>query len=64
MKRLGLLWLASVYVAALVWGVPGVAWSLIAGLVVSFLVFPGYFATTDPYDSTSELDRRDGIGAR
>lgn len=62
MKRLGLLYAAAVYVSVLVWGVPGLAWSLIAGLVVSFLALPGYFITADPYDSTSELDHRDGVG--
>lgn len=64
MKRIGLLWVASIYVAALLWGMTGAGVALIVGLVVSFLAFPGYFVTTDPYDSTSELDRRDGVGAR
>lgn len=63
MKRLGLLWLASVYVAALVWGMTGAGVALIVGAIVFLVVFIEY-VSVDPYGDVSELDRRDGIGAR
>lgn len=63
MKRLGLAWLAALYVAALIWGETGVIVTFIAGCVLSLVVFIEY-VPVDPFDDTSELDHRDGVGAR
>lgn len=64
MKRLGLLWLAALYVAALLWGVTGVAVALVVCPVLFFVAFPERFITTDPHNSTSALDHRDGVGVQ
>lgn len=49
------------YAATLLWGVPGLAWSLIGGSVLFLLAFPQY-VQVDPYDTTTALDHMDGIG--
>lgn len=63
MKRLGLAWVAAMYVAALIWGETGVIVTFIAGCVLSLVVFIEY-VPVDPYGDVSELDRRDGVGDR
>lgn len=61
MKRLLAVFAVVLYLSTLVWGVPGLAWSLIAGAVVFLLAFPQY-VQVDPCDTTSALDRLDGVG--
>lgn len=63
MKTLFLLYAAAIYVAALLWGMTGAGVALIVGCVVFLVVFIEY-VPVDPYGDVSELDRRDGVGAR
>jgi fatty acid desaturase len=60
-KRAFAAWAALIYVGVLLAGMTGAAVVLIVGAVVFLLAFPQY-VQADPYDSTSELDHRDGIG--
>lgn len=61
MKRLFLTWAAVVYAAALMWGMTGAGLALLIGAVVFLFVFPQY-VQPDPCDTTSALDRLDGVG--
>jgi hypothetical protein len=62
-KRLGVAWLAALYLSAAFWGMTGAGVALIVGCVVFVLAFPQY-VQVDPLGGVSDLDRRDGIGAR
>lgn len=63
MKRLGLLWVATIYTAALLWGMTGAGAALVVGCLVFLAVFPRY-VQVDPCDTTSALDHLDGVGGR
>lgn len=54
-------WAVAIYAGALLWGMTGVGAALIAGCVVFVLAFPQY-VQVDPHDTTSALDRMDGVG--
>lgn len=58
-----LLWTlgALTLLATYVWGVPGLAWSLVVGPVVWLVTLP-LFVEPDPCDVPSALDRMDGRG--
>lgn len=61
MKRAFALWAVVVYAAALLWGMTGAGVAFVVGCIVMLIVFSEY-VQVDPCDTTSALDRLDGVG--
>lgn len=63
MKRLLLFLGAVLYVGVLLGDVPGLGVAVLVDCVVFTLAFPRY-VQVDPCDTTSALDRLDGVGVQ